>query len=177
MSSFTYEIKVPKERVAVLIGKNGEMKKRIETATRVALSIDSKEGDVLIQGTDALQLYTTRDIIRAIARGFNPETALLLLKQDYVFEIIDVSRYVKESQLVRIKGRVIGKEGKVRTVLEELTESFISVYGKSISIIGEIDNIRACKRAVESLLQGAPHAVVYKWLERRRRDMKVTKVL
>jgi ribosomal RNA assembly protein len=177
MSSFTYEIKVPKERVAVLIGKNGEMKKRIETATGVALSIDSKEGDVLLQGTDALQLYMTRDIIRAIARGFNPEIALLLLKQDYVFEIIDVSRYVKESQLVRIKGRVIGKEGKVRTVLEELTESFISVYGKSISIIGEIDNIRACKRAVESLLQGAPHAVVYKWLERRRKDMKITKVL
>ncbi len=177
MSSFTYEIKVPKERVAVLIGKNGEMKKRIETATKVTLSIDSNEGDVLIQGTDALQLYMTRDIIRAIARGFNPEIALLLLKQDYVFEIIDVSRYVKESQLVRIKGRVIGKEGKVRTVLEELTESFISVYGKSISIIGEIDNVRACKRAVESLLQGAPHAVVYKWLERRRKNMKVTKVL
>lgn len=177
MSSFTYEIKVPKERVAVLIGKNGEIKKRLETATRASLSIDSKEGDVLIQGTDALQLYIARDIIRAIARGFNPEIALLLLKQDYVFEVIDISRFVKESQLVRIKGRIIGKEGKVRKVLEELTESFISVYGKSIAILGEIDSVRTCKRAIESLLQGAPHAVVYKWLERRRRDMKSTKIL
>lgn len=176
MSSFAYEIKVPKERVAVLIGKNGEVKKRIETATGASLSIDSKEGDVLIQGKDALQLYIARDIIRAVARGFNPEIALLLLKQDYVFELVDMSRFVKESQLVRIKGRVIGKEGRVRSVLEELTSSFISVYGKSIALIGEIESVRTCKRAVESLLQGAPHAVVYKWLERRRKDMKARKI-
>ncbi len=172
MTSFSYEIKVPKERVAILIGKKGVIRKRIEDTTNVKLTIDSKEGDVAIQGEDALQLYVTRDIIRAIARGFNPDIAFLLLKQDYVFELIDIGRYAKEGHIPRIKGRIIGKNGKARHVLEELTETFISVYGKSAGIIGEIESVRMCKRAMESLMQGAPHAVVYKWLERRRRELK-----
>jgi ribosomal RNA assembly protein len=172
MTSFAYEIKVPKDRIPILIGKNGNVREKIEDAMQVKISIDSKEGDVEIQGTDALQLYTTRDIIRAIARGFNPNIALLLLKQDYVFEMIDVSRYVKENHVLRIKGRIIGKNGKAREILEELTECYISVYGKSVGIVGEIESVRMCKRALESLVQGAPHAVVYKWLERRRKERK-----
>lgn len=172
MAEFAYEIKIPKERIAVLIGKSGEIKKKIETTLGVKLQIDSQEGDITIQGEDALQLYTGRDIIRAIGRGFNPETALLLLKSDYVFELIDITRYVKENHIQRIKGRIIGKEGKARLVLEELSLSSICVYGKSIGIIGETENVGMAKRALESLLQGAPHAVVYKWLEKRRKEMK-----
>jgi ribosomal RNA assembly protein len=172
MPEFTYEIKIPKERVAVLIGKKGETKNRIETTAGVSLNIDSHEGDVEVKGEDALQLYVTRDIIRAIGRGFNPEIALLLLKQDYVFEVIDISTFVKESHMLRVKGRLIGKEGKARKVIEELTQTSMSVYGKSVAIIGESENVGMCKRAVESLLQGAPHAVVYKWLEKRRKEMR-----
>ncbi|MBI5072427.1 RNA-processing protein [Candidatus Woesearchaeota archaeon] len=172
MAEFAYEIKIPKERIAVLIGKSGEIKKKIENTLGVKLQVDSQEGDITIQGEDALQLYSGRDIVRAIGRGFNPETALLLLKPDYVFELIDVTRYVKENHLQRMKGRIIGKDGKARLVLEELTLSSICVYGKSIGIIGETENVGMAKRALESLLQGAPHAVVYKWLEKRRKEMK-----
>jgi len=46
------------------------------------------EGDVFVKGEDALGLYSTREIIKAIGRGFNPETAKLLLKQDYSFELV-----------------------------------------------------------------------------------------
>ncbi|MBI5003215.1 RNA-processing protein [Candidatus Woesearchaeota archaeon] len=172
MAEFSYDVKIPKERIAVLIGKKGETKSKVETEMHVDLSIDSQEGDVTIQGSDALQLYVSRDIIRAIGRGFNPEIALLLLKSDYVFELIDITRYVKENHLLRIKGRIIGKEGKARVVIEELTQTNICVYGKSIGIIGETENVSICKRAMESLLQGAPHAVVYKWLEKRRKEMR-----
>jgi ribosomal RNA assembly protein len=172
MAEFVYEIKVPKERIAVLIGKKGETKQKLEEALGVSLNIDSQEGDITIQGDDALQLYISRDIIRAIGRGFNPETALLLLKQDYIFELLDITRYVKENHILRIKGRIIGKDGKARLVLEELTQTYICVYGKTISIIGETENVSICKRALESLLEGAPHAVVYKWLERRRKEMR-----
>lgn len=171
MAEFIYEIKIPKERIAVLIGKKGETKEKIEKALKISLSVDSHEGDITIQGNEALQLYVSRDIIRAIGRGFNPEIALLLLKQDYIFELLDMTRYVKENHMFRIKGRIIGKEGKARLVLEELTQTSICVYGKTIGIIGETENVSICKRALESLLQGAPHAVVYKWLERRRKEM------
>jgi ribosomal RNA assembly protein len=174
MTEYSYELKVPKNRVAVIIGKDGSVKKELEESTRTKLDIDSKEGDIVVSGEDALGLYTVREIIKAIGRGFNPEIAKLLLKSDYVFEIVDLREYVGKSKdaLVRLKGRVIGREGKSRKIIEELTEANVSVFGKTIGIVGLPDSAANARHAVESLLKGARHASVYKWLERKRREMK-----
>ena len=43
---FSYEMKIPEERVAVLIGKDGETKKEVEEATNSILEI-SKEGVII----------------------------------------------------------------------------------------------------------------------------------
>ena len=179
MASYSYELKIPQERVAVLIGKNGEVKKTIEDDTKTKLDINSKEGDVFISGSDALGLYTCREVVRAIGRGFNPEITKLLLKQDYVFEMIDLTEYTGKSKstMLRLKGRVIGKEGRSRKLIEELSESYISVYGKSIGIIGTAEPVAMAKRAVEALLQGSTHASVYKWLENKRREMKRKRII
>ena len=179
MVEYSYELKVPKNRVAVVIGKEGSTKKDLEESTSTKLNIDSKEGDVFVSGEDALGLYTAREIIRAIGRGFNPEIAKLLLKPDYIFEVVDLREFVGKSSnaMLRLKGRVIGKEGKSRRLIEELTECNISVFGKTISIIGSPDSAASARHAVESLLRGSTHANVYKWLEKRRRDMKRKSIL
>ncbi|MBI2651910.1 RNA-processing protein [Candidatus Woesearchaeota archaeon] len=179
MVEYSYELKVPKNRVAVIIGKGGSVKKEIEEATNTKLDVDSKEGDVFISGEDALGLYTAREMIKAIGRGFNPEIAKLLLKADYVFEVVDLSEYVGKSKeaMLRLKGRVIGKEGKSRKLIEELTECNISVFGKTISIIGLPESAANARQAVESLLRGSTHANVYKWLEKRRRELKRRAIL
>ena len=179
MASYSYELKIPQERVAVLIGKNGEVKKNIETDTKTQVKIDSLEGDILVYGEDALGLYTAREVIRAIGRGFNPEIAKLLLKQDFVFEFISLNEFTGKSKntLLRLKGRVIGKEGKSRRLIEDLSESYISVYGKSVSIIGTAESAAMAKRAVEALLRGSTHANVYKWLENKRREMKKKRII
>lgn len=170
---YQYELKIPKDRVAVLIGKNGEIKKNLESETKTKIEIDSKEGDVKLTGTDALSLFNVKEIIRAIARGFNPDIADLLLKQDYMFEIISLSDYIKsKSHFTRVKGRIIGTEGKSRKTIEELTETYISVYGKTIGIIGRSENVAMARKAIESLLGGSPHSSVYRFLEKKRREMK-----
>ncbi|MBI2646915.1 KH domain-containing protein [Candidatus Woesearchaeota archaeon] len=178
MVEYSYELKVPKSRVAVIIGKKGSMKKEIEEATKTKLNIDSKEGDVFLSGEDAIGLYTAREIIKAIGRGFNPEVAKLLLKSDYVFDIVDLGEYVKSKDtIIRLKGRVIGKEGKSRKLIEELTESNISIFGKTISIIGLPEYAANAKQGIELLLRGSRHAIVYRWLERRRRELKRKAIL
>ena len=63
-------------------------------------------------------------------------------------------------------------DGKARNTIEDLTECYVSVYGKTIAIIGKVEMVGVCKRALESLLSGSPHANVYKWLERQRRLLK-----
>ncbi|MEK6984393.1 MAG: KH domain-containing protein [Nanoarchaeota archaeon] len=179
MVEYSYELKVPKNRVAVIIGKEGSIKKEIEETTSTKLKIDSKEGDVFVSGEDALGLYTAREIIKAIGRGFNPDIAKLLLKQDYIFEVVDLSEYVGKSKeaMLRLKGRVIGKEGKSRRIIEELTESKISVFGKTISIIGLPESAANAKQAVEFLLRGSAHSNVYRWLERKRRGLNRSAIM
>jgi ribosomal RNA assembly protein len=172
MEEFSYELKIPEERVAVLIGKDGETKKEIEDATKSNLDI-SKEGDVIIIGEDALLLYTTKDIVRAIARGFNPKIALYLLKTDYALEIIDMKNIAGKSKnnLQRLKGRVIGKGGKSREEIERLTNCNISVYGKTVGIIGEVVQVTTAREAVAMLLSGSQHKTVYTFLEKKKKEM------
>jgi ribosomal RNA assembly protein len=174
MTAYSYDIKIPLDRVAVLIGKNGEKKKELEEDTHTKIIIDSKEGDVTVTGEDAIDLFTTREIIKAVGRGFNPDIAKQLLKQDNVLEIINIQDFsgkARDSQ-ERLKGRVIGREGKTRTLIEDLTDTNVSVYGKTVAIIGNPENTAAARRAIILLLTGSMHSAVYKMLEGRRAQMR-----
>jgi len=151
-----------------------EIKKRIEEETHTKIIIDSKEGDVIVEGEDPLTLFSTRDMIKAIARGFNPDIANLLLKQDYTLELVELKEFVKTpAQLIRIKGRIIGKDGKARKVIEGLTETYICIFGKTVGLIGLGEDVSNARRAIESLIAGSTHANVYKWLEKKKRDKRM----
>lgn len=167
---FSYEIKIPKERIAVLIGTKGETKRKLEKNTKTSIDVDSSEGVATISGEDGLQLMTTKDIVQAIARGFNPDVALLLLKSDYLFELInlnDLSR--NKNDMERIRGRIIGAKGKSRELIEEMTETYIVVYGKTVGIIGDLEKVAIAKRAIGKIIEGSPHSSVFKWLEKQRK--------
>ena len=168
---FSYELKIPEERVAVLIGTEGKVKKEIEEATGCTLQI-SKDGDVEIKGDEGLILYTTREIVHAIARGFNPKIAMQLLKTDYAFELIDMKDVAGKNKNImeRLKGRVIGSGGKSREEIERLTDTNIVIYGKTIGIIGEVAHVAISRDAVAMLLNGSMHKSVYSFLEKKRKE-------
>ncbi len=173
MPEYFYQLKIPKSRIAVLIGTAGEVKKQIEEETSTKINVDSKEGDVSITGKDGLSIFSAREVISAIGRGFNPNVARLLLKSDYAFEKVDLSeRLISKSSMNRIKGRIIGKEGKCRRLLEQLSGSYITIYGKSIGMIGEPDNVILARKAVDMLIKGSMHSTVYRWLEKRRKELR-----
>lgn len=174
MTEYKYDLKIPKERVAVLIGTKGESKKHIESETKTKIEVDSKEGDVSISGEDGLKLYAARELINAIGRGFNPKIALKLLNVDYSFELMNIGDLARsKNDLIRLKGRVIGQEGKSRKVIEELTNCELCVYGKTIGIIGPVEFTPFARRAIEMLLGGNTHASVFKYLEKQRRNMNI----
>lgn len=173
IEEYEYELKIPKERVAILIGIKGKVKKQFEEYGQCRIEVDSKEGDVKLSGKDSVKLYMMLDLIKAIGRGFNPDIAQLLLKQDYCLEVISLTDFARSPEsMQRLKGRVIGAKGKSRSIIEKLTETFISVYGKTISIIGTTESVAVAKRAIETLLEGGQHSAVYKSLEKARRELK-----
>lgn len=167
-------VRIPMERIAVLIGKNGEVKEKIEQYG-VKLEIDSSTGDVKIEGENSLREMEAENVVRAIARGFSPDKALLLFNDEYYFELLDMRDWVgkKKEHVKRIAGRIIGKEGKARRLIEEMTGAYISVYGHTVAIIGRIDELQMAKQAIEMLLEGANHSTVYRFLEKERQKKKL----
>lgn len=180
MEQKTY-IRIPGERVGALIGPGGKTKKRIEATFLVDLTIDSETGNVDIRvkpdQPDVSVLLIVRNVVRAIGRGFSPKNALQLMNEDFDLIIMDLEEYVGRSKNAqnRVKGRIIGKEGKSRTMIEELTECLVSVYGGTVAIIGPYDMLPVSKEAVEMLINGSFHKTVWNHLYAYRRKMKKEK--
>ena len=165
-------LKIPKDRVGVLIGKKGEIKRLIEKNTGTKLFVD-KEGGVVIDG-EGVNVFNANTIVKAIGRGFNPHAALTLLEEENNIEIINIKDFAGKSgkKLVRIKARLIGTQGKARRVIENMTNTEIVIYGKTISIIGKVENVDVAKRGTEILLRGAPHGNAYKYIEREMTKLR-----
>lgn len=167
-------VKIPLDRVGVLIGKEGETKNRIESYG-VKIEVNSSIGEVKIESEDKIREMEAENVVVAIGRGFSPEKAILLFNEDYYLEILDIRDWVgkKENHIKRLAGRVIGKNGRAREIIEELSGAYVSVYGHTVGIIGKIENLQIAKKAVEMLLDGANHSTVYRFLEEENRRRKL----
>lgn len=171
-------IRIPRDRVGVLIGPSGRTKQRLEATFQVGLTVESETGNVEIvpqpEQTDVSVLFTVRNIVQAIGRGFSPRRALMLLNEDTDILVLDLEDYVGSSRgnQERIKGRVIGRGGKSRSLLEQLTECQISVYGGTVAIIGAYEMLPIAQEAVEMLMNGAFHKTVWNHLYAVRRKLK-----
>jgi len=175
-------IKIPLERVGVLIGPSGKVKRRIEGAFGVLLNIDSETGSVEVslnpEAKDVTVIFTVRNIVKAIGRGFSPKRAEMLADEDFDLVIIDLTDYVGRSKnaLARVKGRIIGRGGRSRVLLEELTGTIISVYGQTVAIIGRIGSLDMAREAILMLVKGAFHKTVWNYLYSYRRKIKKRQV-
>ncbi|MEM4389505.1 MAG: KH domain-containing protein [Candidatus Micrarchaeia archaeon] len=165
-------INIPAERVAVLVGSNGETKRRIEKMGGVKLKI-GREGEVEIHGKDSYSEWRAKEVVRAIGRGFSPDKAVKLFDEDYYFKVIDLKDILgSDKDVIRTKGRIIGEKGKARRIIEELSEAELCVYGNTVAIIGRLSELTLAEEAVSALIRGASHARVWSILEKGRRRLK-----
>ena len=175
--NFPTYVKIPKARIGVLIGKKGRVKREIERLTQTKLEVNSEGGQVKItlreDAIDPLGLLKAKAIVQAIGRGFNPEKAMRLIEDDTVMEIINIEDFAStKNSLIRLKGRIIGENGRARRIIEEATGADISIYGHTVAIIGTVDEVYAAKQAILMLLKGAQHGTVYKFLRRYKYNLR-----
>jgi ribosomal RNA assembly protein len=179
MSKPSAFVRIPKERVGVLVGPDGKVKQSIEKKFMVELEIESEAGGVTIvlseRTNDPSLLFRAKDVVTAIGRGFSPEHAFRLLRnEEDIFDVIDF-RVVfgrSESDIKRIKGRIIGANGKTRKLIEELTDASVVVYGHTVGFIGTFEQVDVARNAVQMLIDGSQHHTVYKYLQRKRSEFK-----
>ncbi len=168
--------RIPQERVGVLIGPEGGTKRRIQERTGTHLEVDSATGEVTIDeagAQDPVLALKARDIVTAVGRGFSEERAFRLLDDDVYLEILDIKDFARtKARLEQIRARVIGTRGKTRRIVEELTSVDVSVYGHTVALLGPSFEMAIAREAVVMLLRGSEHATVYRFLERKRADIK-----
>lgn len=174
-------IRIPGDRIGVLIGNNGKTRRQIESTFGVKITVESDSGGVEIKVNqdqpDVSVMFTVKNIVKAIGRGFSPKKALMLQDEDNDIMVIDLEEYVGTSKNAqnRVRGRIIGKEGKSRELLEELTECQVSVYGGTVALIGPYEMLQVAKEAIEMLLNGSFHKTVWNHLYAYRRKMRKEK--
>jgi len=168
-------VKIPQDRVGVLIGEGGETMREIERRAEVRLDIDSQNGAVEIEQTgDPLRALKAPDIVRAIGRGFDPDQALRLLDDEMMMlDLIDIREASRnDNDLRRQKGRLIGEDGRTRELMEELTGASVVIYGSTLGAIGSPQQVEVVREAAEMILDGAPHGSAYSFLERKHNELK-----
>jgi ribosomal RNA assembly protein len=172
-------VRIPKERVGVLIGPEGKVKRYIEEHLQVKLEIESEGGGVEImmdeKSTDPSLLLRAKDLVTAVGRGFAPDQAFRLIRsEETAFDLIDLRVIFgnSDSDMRRIKSRIIGMNGKTRHTIEELTEADMVVYGHTVGLIGTFEQVDTARNAVQMIIQGSEHHTVYNFLQKRRRELK-----
>jgi len=159
-------VSIPEERLGVLIGPGGGTKRRIENRGNVKLDI---EGNSVCVSGEGVNAWRARDVVQAIGRGFNPDYAILLFNEDYVFELVNLGDFGTEKAWSRLRGRVIGEGGRSKRFIEKASGAALSVYGKTIAFVGAYDDVHLAREAVAMLLSGAKHGSVRRFMERENK--------
>ncbi|MFQ5406619.1 MAG: KH domain-containing protein [Candidatus Micrarchaeia archaeon] len=168
-------VKIPPKRLNAVKKDDFAVLKRLENELGINAEVNI-DGNVELEG-DGGKTWIAQQVLTAIALGFDQEKALKLLNDDYYIEVIDLEQFFSNEKMIeRYKARVIGKEGKAKKTLEELTDAHISIWENKIAILGKYEELQDAKEAIQKILQGSTHSGVYGFLEKKRRHEKRTRM-
>jgi ribosomal RNA assembly protein len=144
--------------------------KVLEEKLSVSIQIAGKKA--IISG-ETFNEYEAEKVIEAIDFGFQVKTALTLKEEDMNFIKLPIKKITKKNNLERVRGRIIGKEGKTKRTIQNLANCEITLKNNEVGIIGNAEDIEETKTALIKLIYGSKEANVYKFLEERNRYKKL----
>lgn len=157
------QILIPHKR-AELIDK----KLLAELRNRLGCRLELEENQITIDGEPYAE-YNAKNVLTAFGRGFGLDKAYKLLNEDYFFEQINLKdMFRSEDQIVRVKSRIIGTDGRAKEYIESVSGADIAIFGSSISLIGKIDEIKVADAAIRILIGGGTHKTAYRIMEKER---------
>ena len=140
-------------------------KKKLEETLKVKIKNKGKE--IIIEGKPEDECIA-EEVIEALEFGFPFSVALLIKNKEYLFEIISIKDYTKRKNLKSIRARIIGRKGKTLKTIQDLTKCHFELKENRVGIIGDPEYIKNAQEAVISLIRGAKHSNVYKYLEKHQ---------
>jgi ribosomal RNA assembly protein len=138
----------------------------------LTLEFYSKDPFVELKGKDVLTAFSLSE------GSIDLDRAIGLFSEDTYLKVIDLGEIYNQNEknITRILSRIIVTNGKTKILIEELTESSITIYEDKIFIIGFLEEIHLAHEAIDSLMAGTVHKKVYALLERGRRKIREEKM-
>ena len=138
-------------------------KEKLEKELKIKITNRGKEVSISGKPEDE---YVAEKVIDALEFGFSFSDAMLIKKEDFILEILNIKDYTKRKDLERVRARIIGKGGKTLKVLCDLTNCHFELKDNFVGIIGEPEKIKNAQDAMISLIQGSKQSNVYARLEK-----------
>ena len=87
----------------------------------------------------------------------------------------DIREWVgrQPNQTRRMRSRLIGTNGRIRTLIEEMSGCEIAVYGSTVAVLGGNDSLSLATPAIEGILGGSEHSTVLFGLEQDKRRQRL----
>ena len=172
--------RIPQDRIAVLIGKGGETRRMLEEACGATLEIDSKNGEVMADwgdvDADPVVRMKMPDVIVAIGRGLAPKRAVQLIQDEVSLKMYDIREWAgrQPNQTRRMRSRLIGRNGRIRSLIEEISRCEMAIYGSTVLVIGDEDGLALAAPAIEGILRGSEHSTILHGLEQDRKRQRIS---
>lgn len=142
-------------------------KNRAKLEKELEVKISNRGKEVFIEGIPENE-YIAEKVIQALNFGFPYSDALLLIEDEYMFEIINIKDHTNRKDLASVRSRLIGKKGKTIKTLADLTKCHIELKSNFVGIIGNMEFIKNAQDAVISLIKGTKQGNVYAYLEKHQ---------
>jgi ribosomal RNA assembly protein len=72
-----------------------------------------------------------------------------------------------------MRSRLIGRNGRIRSLIEEISRCEIAIYGSTVLVIGDEDGLALAAPAIEGILRGSEHSTILHGLEQDRKRQRL----
>ncbi|NAZ26168.1 MAG: hypothetical protein GU343_01335 [Nanoarchaeota archaeon] len=119
-------------------------------------------------------LYKFDKFIKGLKAGFDIKKLLNILDNDWDILEIDLKQVFEKkiNHIIRIKGRIIGEEGKVLEELRKRTNADIIIKDKYIYILGDNISLQSAYEGIKRIIKGEKHNTVFNYLDKYIKDLR-----
>lgn len=120
---------------------------------------------ITIKG-DILDEFEASKVLDAINFGFSAKQAISLKDDSMALKIINIKDFTKKKNLQIVRARLIGRKGRTKRTIENLTDCKIVIKDNEVGIIGDIESVEEIITAMGGLIRGTKQSNTYRYLEK-----------
>jgi|SRR3989338_5914833 len=150
----------------IIFDRTNELRKNLkELERKLNVKISATGRKVTISG-DALDEYEAMIILDAMSRGFSASKALMLKEEGMSFRVLSIKDFTRKKNLKEVRARIIGRQGRTRKTMEDISGAEIVVHDNDVGIIAHSENMDEIVKSITALVRGTKQANTYRHLER-----------